>query len=293
MEPLFSIGKISKICNVSTSTLRYYDKIGLLCPIQKNTASGYRFYHYEHITKLMSIQTLRKLDFSIPQIQDILASSCVENQLNLIEQKYQFKLLELEKLENQIHTLKAKKELLQNQFHNIKTGKYNYFSISIKQLERRYVFTIRKKPPLPGLNGYIIHFTELTKELANYNHSFTSMLLIHHHLTPVHSFEADCIPQRSRDISFGFLNHKPMQTPYTIELEEGCYLSALTKGMAGSEKFPVIYNHITHWLKTNGYRSAGPMIDLIHTDISQLKAGRIPTDILSEIQIKIERTVLS
>lgn len=41
---MIKIGELAKICRVSVQTLRYYDKIGLLCADRVDTDSGYRYY---------------------------------------------------------------------------------------------------------------------------------------------------------------------------------------------------------------------------------------------------------
>ena len=44
MKGLLSIGKVSKLKNVSIKSLRYYDEIGILKPAFINTETGYRYY---------------------------------------------------------------------------------------------------------------------------------------------------------------------------------------------------------------------------------------------------------
>lgn len=44
MKSKFIIGDMAKIHNVSTQTLRYYDKIGLLNPKVVDKNNGYRYY---------------------------------------------------------------------------------------------------------------------------------------------------------------------------------------------------------------------------------------------------------
>ncbi len=39
---MLSIGEFSKICEVSTKTLRYYSEIGLIYPDEINPENGYR-----------------------------------------------------------------------------------------------------------------------------------------------------------------------------------------------------------------------------------------------------------
>lgn len=41
---MLTIGEFSRICRVSTKTLRYYETMGLLQPWLVNPATGYRFY---------------------------------------------------------------------------------------------------------------------------------------------------------------------------------------------------------------------------------------------------------
>ncbi len=42
---MFKIGELSKIAQVATSQLRYYNRIGLFQPRYINGFTGYRYYH--------------------------------------------------------------------------------------------------------------------------------------------------------------------------------------------------------------------------------------------------------
>lgn len=44
MTTIFSIGEIAKLFNISTQTLRLYDRIDLLKPSHINEETGYRYY---------------------------------------------------------------------------------------------------------------------------------------------------------------------------------------------------------------------------------------------------------
>lgn len=68
-----SIGEISALAGVSIRTLRYYDEIGLLKPSALSGA-GYRFYDEAGIARLQQILFYRELDFSLRDIQAILAA---------------------------------------------------------------------------------------------------------------------------------------------------------------------------------------------------------------------------
>jgi DNA-binding transcriptional MerR regulator len=68
---LLTISQISKAFNISTRTLRYYEKIGLLTSSKKEDYA-YRTYNDEAIKRLKQIIILRKLRIPLKQIEDIL-----------------------------------------------------------------------------------------------------------------------------------------------------------------------------------------------------------------------------
>ena len=55
---MLSIGDFSKICNVSTKTLRYYAEIGLILPNEINNETGYRYYSIEQLETMLFIKRL-------------------------------------------------------------------------------------------------------------------------------------------------------------------------------------------------------------------------------------------
>ncbi|MBT2291393.1 MerR family transcriptional regulator [Paenibacillus albidus] len=69
---MLSIGEFSKICKVSTKTLRYYDEIGLITPDAINAENGYRYYSIRQLKKLLFINRLKSYNFSLEEIKTIL-----------------------------------------------------------------------------------------------------------------------------------------------------------------------------------------------------------------------------
>ncbi|MDQ2087748.1 MerR family transcriptional regulator [Herbivorax sp. ANBcel31] len=69
---MLSIGEFSKICRVSTKTLRYYDEIGLIKPDEINTETGYRYYSIKQLKKMLYIDRLKSYHFSLEEIKDIM-----------------------------------------------------------------------------------------------------------------------------------------------------------------------------------------------------------------------------
>lgn len=69
---MLSIGEFSKICEVSTKTLRYYDEIGLIHPDQINPDNGYRYYSIHQLKNMLYINRLKSYHFSLDEIKEII-----------------------------------------------------------------------------------------------------------------------------------------------------------------------------------------------------------------------------
>lgn len=69
---MLSIGEFSKICKVSTKTLRYYDEIGLIKPTNINLENGYRNYSIKQLEDMLLINKLKMYQFSLEEIKELL-----------------------------------------------------------------------------------------------------------------------------------------------------------------------------------------------------------------------------
>lgn len=69
---MITIQGFAKLCNCSTQTLRYYDRIGLLLPAKVDAWTGYRYYEESQAIQFVKIKNLQQADFSIAEIQSLL-----------------------------------------------------------------------------------------------------------------------------------------------------------------------------------------------------------------------------
>ncbi len=63
-----SIGQMAKLNNVTTETLRHYDRLGLIHPFYIDQESGYRYYHINQCARLDMIQLLQSYHVSLKEI---------------------------------------------------------------------------------------------------------------------------------------------------------------------------------------------------------------------------------
>jgi DNA-binding transcriptional MerR regulator/effector-binding domain-containing protein len=69
---MLSIGEFSKICEVSTKALRYYEKLGLIHLDEINPENGYRYYSINQLKKMLLINRLKLYHFPLEEIKTIL-----------------------------------------------------------------------------------------------------------------------------------------------------------------------------------------------------------------------------
>jgi DNA-binding transcriptional MerR regulator len=68
---LLKIGDIAKQTDVSVGTLRYYETLKLLYPVERRD-NGYRYYSLETIQQVQFIKKAQSLGFSLDEIRQIL-----------------------------------------------------------------------------------------------------------------------------------------------------------------------------------------------------------------------------
>ena len=69
---MIRIGDFSKLSRVSIKTLRFYDEMSLLKPIEVDRFTGYRYYEFDQLPRLYRILALKDLGFSLEEIGRLL-----------------------------------------------------------------------------------------------------------------------------------------------------------------------------------------------------------------------------
>ena len=78
MKDLYSIGETAKLLGVSTQTLRFYDKEGLLKPSFIDEETGYRYYSYMQFHLIDRIKYLQGFGLSLEEIKPIILEGSVD-----------------------------------------------------------------------------------------------------------------------------------------------------------------------------------------------------------------------
>lgn len=86
MESYISITEMARLRNITTETLRHYDRIGLLKPdyLDKNNVRYYSVFKYE---QLETIKELQQLGLGLKEILAYLANRCISTSYSLLCQQ--------------------------------------------------------------------------------------------------------------------------------------------------------------------------------------------------------------
>ena len=80
-QELYSIGEVSKICNVSKKTLRFYDKINLISPDYISEESKYRYYSKDTLLFVPIIKYYKQMGFKLEEMKNLLDGDTYDVQL--------------------------------------------------------------------------------------------------------------------------------------------------------------------------------------------------------------------
>jgi DNA-binding transcriptional MerR regulator len=91
---MIRIGDFSRLSHTPVSTLRYYDEVGLLKPVEVDHFTGYRYYAFEQLARLHRILSLKALGFSLDEITRLLADDLPARQVHAMLQRKRAELRE-------------------------------------------------------------------------------------------------------------------------------------------------------------------------------------------------------
>lgn len=106
-----TIGQLAKSASVNLTTVRFYERRGLL-PEPQRTSTGYRQYPPEMVTRIRFIKNAQQLGFTLEEISELLALQVNKNtHCETIKSHTAHKII---LVDNKIQALKTIKKALQN-----------------------------------------------------------------------------------------------------------------------------------------------------------------------------------
>ena len=157
-DKLLSITELAKLRRLTSETLRYYDRIGLIHPEYVDPETRYRYYSIRQYEKVGTIKELRQLGMSIKEILDYFAGRNLEKSVAMLREHQKL-------LSDEIREKKLLNRILSRKLSFIEDLK------NIKEVEKpfEYDFPVRSMitfgEPAGGPREHAYSFTRLERYL--------------------------------------------------------------------------------------------------------------------------------
>ena len=237
---MLSIGEFSKICRVSTKTLRHYDSINLIKPIHINQENSYRYYDLNQTREMNLISKLKQYGFSLEKISDLIYSK----DLDILKQEMKKKKDEMIKsLYNQEYVIKCIEKDIFKLERSIDIMKNNY-EIKLTNTETMNIVSLRKNM---GLKDFEQTFNELFELIGKNKYTICGVPLAIYH-------DEEFNPENT-DIETG-MTIKESEGENIRRLEGG--LCCYTTHIGVYDDFTPAYSALGAWIEENGYEYTAP-----------------------------------
>lgn len=272
---MLSIGEFSKICNVSTKTLRYYDEIGLILPNKINPENGYRYYSIEQLETMLLINRLKSYHFSLEEIKVILESEEIQEEtlFHALNQKKK-------QMERKARELADTLTQLNDDLSNIKQGKSILSYLDDIQVQLVDV---------PTMNLLFLRKMVQQDEFAEaYQNCYGALFqkIQQEHLTilgpPMVLFHGSEFTPYGLDTEFA-IPVKEYVTG-TRDFTPGLCLKTVVTGSYSD--LSSVYTKQLEWATQEGYESNNPLYEIYVTDPSQVTQE---SDLITEVYYPVKK----
>jgi len=108
----FTIQQVAKLAGLSEHTLRYYEKIGLIDPVERDDSSGHRRYDADSLARVESLARLRAVGLGIEEMRVLMHSRGHDQET--VAAKISLLTAQRGKIAHEIKSLQARKRFLEN-----------------------------------------------------------------------------------------------------------------------------------------------------------------------------------
>ncbi|MGE6515726.1 MerR family transcriptional regulator [Lysinibacillus sphaericus] len=274
---MLSIGEFSKICGVSTKTLRYYAEIGLITPDDINTENGYRYYSIKQLKKMLFINRLKSYHFSLEEIKVL-----VELEADLAEEKicsaFNRKKREMERELNTLaYTLKQMSTDIEHIEKGIPIMSYlDKFDVQLVETQPMTILYMRQILSSDDFDlGYGKYFSTLYEKIAIENLTMLGMPMTFYHSTEFNP--------TGNDTEFAIPVKEAVKATRDLP---GC-LCAKSVLKGGYPELTSVYANLMAWIENEGYELVKSPYEVYITDPSE--AAAIPEDMITEVYFPVKK----
>jgi DNA-binding transcriptional MerR regulator len=255
---MFKIGDFSKLCRVPVSALRYYANIGLLEPAHTDPFTGYRYYTITQLPRLNRILALRDLNLSLEQIAKMLDETISADEIRgMLRMKH----AEIQQIldEEQARLARVAARLA----HIEQEGKMPTQEVVLKSIEKYHAITLRQIVPVPSDIGTLLGESYMAISMKGIQPIAPPITVYHDEEFKLADMDVEIIlpvdPSVTGDI--------PLEGDRWLKARDipAMPLVASIIHTGTYDNLSQTYEVIGSWILNNGYRMAGPSLEIYLT----------------------------
>ncbi len=271
-DDYLSITELAKLRKVTSETLRYYDRIGLIKPAYIDPETRYRYYSVRQCEKLGVIRELRELGMSVDEIKDYFDDCNLRKSIRMLSEYYSKLQEDIEHKLFLCHTI-ARKLSFMGELTSLKEIDHP----CMRYFEERKIITFGE--PAGGPKEHVYALTKLESYLNQ--------------IAPI--LATDCVGvyageellEKSenyiRAIPMLFVDKNAVQSEYMHSVPAGYYLCVAYHG-GRLEKYDPCFEKAKEYIKENNLIIAGEIYQIYKIDVTMTNDR---SETLLEIQIPV------
>jgi DNA-binding transcriptional MerR regulator len=279
---MIKIGEFSKLAQVPVPTLRYYDQVGLLKPVEVDPDTGYRYYAISQLPRLHRILALKGLGFSLEQIGAVLAEGLTPEQMRgMLRLRHAQISQQLADMQSQLVDVEVRLQQIERE------AQLAPYDVILKRVEPLLVASVRTILPDHSAVGGL--FGEVYEALADYAGEALGPRPEDGGQTLVLWYDTE-FKEQDVDGAAAFLLRRRVPERGRVKVHE---LPAATMAAVvhhGSyQTIGAAHQAVISWIDANGYRIVGPdrELNLYHRTPLRLDDPSYVT----EIQYPVEKAI--
>lgn len=270
---MLKIGEFSRLSLTPVTTLRYYDDIGLLKPVEVDGFTGYRYYSAQQLPKLIRVNALKDAGLTLTEIVQLTESGTGPDDLRLALMRRRTESIRtVEAEQGRLQRIEAWLRQLTRQ------TTMNTYEVTIKRINPQLAVCLRRVVPTYHSEG------ELWGELCDYLGTLKGVQYAGPAMTIFYDGEF-----KEKDVDL------ELALPLTAPIPEHGDIRVRT--LPGYEEVACVlhkgpfdtinnaYQFMLEWVEQNRYQLAGPD----RVAYLNFAEGIAPDDILQEMQLPISR----
>lgn len=279
---MIKIGEFSKLVQVSVPTLRYYDQVGLLKPLEVDRFTGYRYYSASQLPRLHRILALKGLGFSLEEIAKALDENLSTEQMRgMLRLRHAEISQALAEVQNQLQEVEVRLHQIERE------AQLSTYDVMLKTVEPLLIASVRTILPSHGVVGSL--FGEVYEGIVPHVHEALGPHPGEGGQTLVLWYDTEH-KDEGVDGAAAFILRCPVPNKGRMKVEElPAALMAATVHHGPYNAIGDAHEAVLKWIEANRYRIVGPDREVYLYNRPPIR--RDDPTYVTEIQYPVEKVV--